>query len=111
MKHALGWVIVLGLALPACSHGGNAGGCGPAAPTLATVPPTAMAFPAPPGLSVIGVEHKEPVTEIIAAVDADVGQVFQGYQRALAGAGYLVNNPTQGSDFAQLGFRVPALAA
>jgi len=64
----------------------------------------AKAFPAPPGLNVIGVEHKTPVTEIIAAVDADVAQVFQGYQQALSGAGYLVHNPQHGSDLATLEF-------
>ncbi|MDP9343103.1 MAG: hypothetical protein M3Q23_13645 [Actinomycetota bacterium] len=104
MKLALVLVVALGLVVPACSGNGSGGGCGPAPPTLATVPDAAKAFPTPAGLAIIGVERKAPTTEIIAAIDSDLGPALDAYQRALSGAGYLVATPQQSSGSARLDF-------
>jgi hypothetical protein len=74
---------------------------------LASVPPNAR-FPAPPGVAIIGVEHKAPNTEIIAVIQGDLGGALEQYQQVLQQAGYTLMGTTQGTGFARIAFAGPS---
>ena len=109
---AIGLVFVLGAALGACSNstggGASTSGCGPLPAVMSQVPPNARSFPAPPGVAVIGVEHTDPYTEIIAVVQGGMAGVLEQYKQVLQQSGYNVTGTTKGKGFARLSYGGPS---